>query len=177
MGADIAAAVATTKERLAQGGASARGADRPATATIEGGLACRVDGPDGWSVSTDMPAAVGGNADAPSPGWLLLAAWAACTATVIAMRAAELGISLDEIEVVAESESDLRGLLGVDDDVAPGPLAARLRIRIDGAGADPAELRELVDWADRHSVVADALRRAIPTTTELEEPRVEKPVA
>ena len=72
MGADIAAAVATTKERLAQGGASARGADRPATATIEGGLACRVDGPDGWSVSTDMPAAVGGNADAPSPGWLLL---------------------------------------------------------------------------------------------------------
>src|SRR6266545_904040 len=137
-------------------------------AALDRGLACRVEGPDGWSVATDMPAGVGGGGAAPTPGWLLRAAWAACEATVIAMRAAELGIPLDRIEVVAESESDLRGLLGADESVPAGPLGARSRIRVAAAGVEPERLRELVDWADRHSAVADALRRELATTIELE---------
>ena len=168
MSTDISQAIATTKAKLAAGPGAASGPDRPATATLEVGLACRVDGGNEWSVHTDMPAAVGGTGAAPSPGWLLRAAWAACEATVIAMRAAELGIRLDRIEVVAESESDMRGLLGVDDGISPGPLAAHIRIRIATEDADAERVRALVEWADRHSAVADALRRTVATTIEVE---------
>ena len=67
----------------------------PITAVMEGGLKCRATGESGQSVITDMPQAVGGDGSAPSPGWLSRAALATCDATRIALRAAELGMSLD----------------------------------------------------------------------------------
>jgi uncharacterized OsmC-like protein len=134
---------------------------------VEDRLRCRVEGPDGWALVTDMPTAVGGEGSAPTPGWLIRAAWASCAATAIAMRAAELGISLTRLEVTAESESDMRGLLGLGDGVPPGPQSARMRLRIAANGTDEQRLRELVEWADRHSPVGDALRRAVPTELEI----------
>src|SRR4051794_7791107 len=45
--------------------------DSAATASLEDGLRVNVVGPAGESVTTDMPASVGGAASAPSAGWLL----------------------------------------------------------------------------------------------------------
>ena len=115
-----------------------------------------------------MPPPVGGAGSAPTAGWVLRAAWAACDATAIAMRAAELGIALRRLEVVAESESDFRGLLGLGDGVPPGPLRARIQVRIAADGAEAEQLREIVEWADRHSPVGDALRRSVPVEIEVE---------
>lgn len=70
----------------------ARYTDRPATARVEAGLRVTAEGPDGRLLVTDMPAAVGGEGSAPSPGWMLRAAHAACDATLVAMRAAQQGI-------------------------------------------------------------------------------------
>jgi uncharacterized OsmC-like protein len=84
------------------------------------------------------------------------------------MRAAELGVPLQSLEVTVESESDDRGLLGMDDAIPAGPLSSRIRVRIAAAGVDPQRLRELVEWADHHSPVTDAIRRAVPTTVEVE---------
>ncbi|MGH8827591.1 MAG: OsmC family protein, partial [Jiangellaceae bacterium] len=142
--------------------------DRPATAVIEDGLRCRVEGPEGAVVVTDMPAAVGGGGSAPSPGWHARAAQASCDATVIAMRAADLGIPLQRLEVFVDSESDDRGLLGMDDAVPAGPLNSRVRVQVSAEGVDPERLRELVEWADRHSPVSDAFRRPVPTTVEVD---------
>jgi uncharacterized OsmC-like protein len=114
-----------------------------------------------------MPGAVGGDASAPTPGWLMRAAWASCAATAIAMRAAELGISLTRLDVTAESESDMRGLLGLGKGVAAGPHRARIQVRIAAEDADAERLHELVAWADRHSPVGDALRRAVPIELEV----------
>ena len=136
--------------------------DRPATAVMEDGLRCRAEGGDGWAIVTDMPAAVGGSGSAPTPGWLIRAALASCAATTIAMRAAELEIPLSRLEVTAESETDMRGLLGVGDGVEPGPATARLRVELEAEGADPQRLEELVEWADGHSPVGDCVRRAVP---------------
>lgn len=143
--------------------------DRPATAVIEAGLRCRVEAPDGTSVVTDMPTSVGGGDTAPTPGWLTRAGQAGCEATVIAMRAAELGVPLERVEVTVDSESDDRGLLGVDDSVPPGPYGVRIAVTITSA-ADPAALQEIVHWADRHSPTSDALRRAVPVTVEVRTP-------
>jgi uncharacterized OsmC-like protein len=141
--------------------------DRPAVAVMEDGLRCRAEGGDGWAVVTDMPAPVGGGGAAPTPGWLIRAALASCAATTIAMRAAELEIPLSQLEVTAESETDMRGLLGAGDDIDPGPARALLRVRLAADAADERELRELVEWADSHSPVGDGVRRAIPVELEI----------
>jgi uncharacterized OsmC-like protein len=167
MTTDIALALVQTKTALASNGNAGPSTDRPATAVMQDGLRCRVEGPDGWQVFTDMPSPVGGAASAPTAAWVLRAAWAACDATVIAMRAAELGIELDELEVIAESESDFRGLLGVGEDVLPGPVSATIRVRIAADGVEQDRLREIVEWADAHSPVGDALRRQVPVAVEV----------
>ncbi len=141
--------------------------DRPAVAMMEDGLRCRAEGGDDWAVVTDMPAAVGGGGAAPTPGWLIRAALASCAATTIAMRAAELDIALTRLEVTAESETDMRGLLDVGDDVEPGPVGARLRVRLAADDAAEQRLEELVEWADSHSPVGDCVRRAVPVELEI----------
>lgn len=141
--------------------------DRPATAVMEDGLRCRAEGGDGWAIVTDMPAAVGGGGSAPTPGWLIRAALASCAATTIAMRAAELEITLTRLEVTAESETDMRGLLGVGSGVEPGPATARLRVELAAEGADEQRLHELVGWADNHSPVGDCVRRAVPVELDI----------
>lgn len=144
----------------------ARYTDSPATAVLESGLAVTVRGPNGMSVHTDMPKSVGGGDGSPSPGWLLRGAQASCLATLIAMRAAQQGVELGRIEVVVDSESDDRGILGLDDSVPAGPLSSRARVRI-GRNSPPAEqLDAILRWAEVHCPVQDALRRAIPCTVE-----------
>lgn len=55
--------------------------DSAATAVREDGLRFRIDGP--WaSLTSDMAESVGGGTSAPSPGWLLRGALAACDATL-----------------------------------------------------------------------------------------------
>jgi uncharacterized OsmC-like protein len=138
--------------------------DRPAIATVTSGLRCEARGPKGELLVTDMPPAIDGEGSAPTPGWFLRAALASCDATVITMRAAQLGITLERLEVEVGGTSDHRGLLGVDDRIPAGPLALHVTVRIAAPGASDAQLHELVAWSERHSPVGDALRRALPVT-------------
>jgi uncharacterized OsmC-like protein len=164
----IGHSIETARQYLVEHPEEARYTDTAALATVEGGLRCRVDGPNGAAVYTDMPTGVGGESTAPSPGWLLRAGQASCDATLIMMRAAELGIPLQRVEVVVDSESDDRGILAMDDDVPAGPLSTRTRVRIKADEVEPQVLRELVEWAERHSPVSDSLRRVVPMTVEVE---------
>jgi uncharacterized OsmC-like protein len=148
---------------------NARSKDKMAVAVVEEGLRCRAEGPDGAVLITDMPKTIGGGGAAPTPGWFLRAALANCDATVIAMRAAQLGVVLSRLEVAVDSESDDRGLLGVEgSDALPGPASMRVRVRIAADGVPPEQLRQLVGWAEAHSPVGDAVRRAVPSTIEVE---------
>lgn len=126
------------------------------------------EGPNGAVLVSDMPKGIGGGGTAPTPGWFLRAALANCDATVIAMRAAQLGVVLTRLEVTVDSESDNRGLLGVGDVAPAGPLSMRVHVRVAADNAPPELLRQIVDWAESHSPVGDALRRAIPCRTEIE---------
>lgn len=146
----------------------ARSADVPATATVEGGLRIRAAGPDGRLLITDMPAVVGGGGSAPSPGWMLRAAHAACDATLVAMCAAQEGIHLTTLQVTVGSESDDRGLLGMDGSTPAGPLAISVHYRLAADGVPADRLRALIDRAEAHSPVGDAVRRAVPVTVDVE---------
>jgi uncharacterized OsmC-like protein len=153
---------------LTENPAKCRYTDKAAVAVVEDGLRCRADGPNGAILISDMGKAIGGGGSAPSPGWLFRAALANCDATVIAMRAAQLGVTLSTLEVTVDSESDDRGLLGMDDATSAGPLNVRIRVHIGANGVTPEQLREIVDWAGAHSPLADAVRRAVPCKTEVE---------
>ena len=146
----------------------ARSTDSTASAVMEGGLRARVVGPGGVTVHSDMPTAVGGGGTAPSPGWLLRAALAACDATLVAMEAARVGLELASLEVEVGSESDDRGLLGVGDGIPAGPLAVRTVIRVAVSAADQERLAAVLAAAEAHSPVADALRRSVAVETRVE---------
>ncbi len=159
---DIAVAIAEARSWVAANRTEARYRDGAASAVIDDGLRVQVTAPDGRSIATDMTEGVGGGNTAPSPGWLLRAANASCIATLIAMRAAELGVRLDGLEVVVDSESDDAGLLDIDADVPPGPLSMRVAVRLAGASAPDDEVRAIVSWGVQHCPVCDAVKRAVP---------------
>ncbi|CAN5841908.1 hypothetical protein BH18ACT6_BH18ACT6_17170 [soil metagenome] len=141
--------------------------DSVATAKIVDGLNIRVEGTNGESLSTDMPSGVGGGALAPSPGWYFRASLAACLSSLAAMRAAQLGIGDLTCEVEVDGESDDRGILGLDDSIAAGPLAMRIRVRLSANNADAITLTDLTKWAVDHCPVSDAVRRAVPIELEI----------
>ena len=146
---------------------AARSTDSLATATLVEGLVVKVTGPDDETITTDMVPSVGGTASAPSPGWLLRAAEASCVATLIAMRAAMLAVQLTDLEVSADSESDDRGLLGMDADVPAGPLSGRIVVRLAALGTDDATLEAIARWGITHCPVHDALERAVPVAHDI----------
>ncbi|OGN82228.1 MAG: hypothetical protein A2X23_03850 [Chloroflexi bacterium GWC2_73_18] len=165
---EIRVAMARAIGYLAEHPDEARYTDSWAMATWEGELRCAVAGPGGERLAVDMPKGVGGGAAAPSPGWILRAAAASCDVALIAMRAAQLGVELSRLEVTADSESDDRGILGMDQAVPAGPLSSRTRITIAAEGVPEETLRDIVRWADEHAPVGDAIRRAVPRAVEVE---------
>lgn len=164
----IQQALARLRTQIAAQPEKARARPGPTTARIVQGLQCEVRGPNGEAVRTDMAPAMGGEASAPAPGWLMRASLASCTATCIAMRAATLGVELTLLEVTVESEADQRGMLGMDERIAPGPSAITARVRIGAAGVPADELRALAEWADRHAPVASTARGSPRYSLEVE---------
>ena len=159
---DIRTAIASVIDHYLAHPQEAESEDKPARAVLESGLRIRVEGPGSWSVTIDMPSALGGAGTAPSPGWLRRAAQAACEATMIAIRAAQEGLVLDSLEVVVGSISDDRGMLGVVEGVHAGPSESSARVTISAREASAEKLRQVIEWAEAHSPVTDALCRAVP---------------
>jgi uncharacterized OsmC-like protein len=166
----IRTAIEGASAYLTQHPDEARYTDSVACASLEDGLRVQVTGASGETLVTDMPSAVGGSGAAPSPGWYLRAATAACVTSLAAMRAAQLGWSGLQCTVEVDSESDDRGVLGLDASVPAGPLSMRIRVAVaaDGIGLD--QLEELAVWAVDHCPVSDAVRRGVPVHIEMAEP-------
>jgi len=162
----IRTAIETASGHLTEHPEAAIATDAAATAVREEGLRFRVEGPNGAVVS-DMSKSVGGGAAAPTPGWLLRASLAACDATLVAMEAARDNIELTELSVAVESESDFRGVLGVDDTIHAGPRSVSVRIELASPDADEEQLREIVRRAEARSPVRDAMAREVTMSTDV----------
>jgi uncharacterized OsmC-like protein len=162
----IGDAVAAATTYLTEHPDEARYRDSAATATLGEGLAVDVRGADGATIRTDMPPGIGGGGSAPSPGWYLRAAEAACVASLIGIRAGAMGIELRHVEVSVDSESDDRGILGMDAAIPAGPLSTRVAVVVDAAHRHE-ELDALVRWAVAHCPVTDAVLRAVPLEVDV----------
>ncbi len=165
---DVGGAIERLSAAISADPLKARARNMPATARLVEGLQCEVSGPYNERLITDMAPAIGGAASGPNPGWLLRGALASCTATVIAMRAAKLGVALGSLEVTVETDSDLRGILGLDESVSSGHGPVRIKVKISSPTASPDVLREIVTWADRHSPVTCTVRQAPECSLEID---------
>ena len=163
----IRAAIEGAGAYLAEHPDEARYTDSLATARLGDALHVRVEGPNGERIETDMPAGIGGLGAAAGPGWLFRAAVAACVASLVGMRAAQLGLTGLRCEVEVDSESDDRGILGLDDAVPAGPASMRICLRLAADDADQAQLEQLAAWAVDHCPVADAVRRVVDVRVEV----------
>ena len=88
-------------------------------------------------------------------------------ATSIVMEAALRGIAIARLEVEAHSESDARGMLGVEN-VPAGPMRFWLKIALEAPDASQAELRALVASADAHSPMTNGMRRQLDVGTDFQ---------
>jgi uncharacterized OsmC-like protein len=163
----IAEAVDRANRYLTEHPDEARYRDSAARAHLEQGLVVDVTGPTGESLRTDMPTGIGGGASAPSPGWFMRAAAASCIASLVAIRAASLGIELRSVDVEVDSESDDRGILGLDLDVPAGALSVKAVVDIDAPDANRGTIEALAAWALDHCPVTDTVRREVAFELEL----------
>lgn len=100
---------------------------------------------------------------APTPVEWLLHALAACITAGIANIAAARGVRLTKVESHVEGDIDLRGILGISDDVRNGFESMRIDFQIEG-DAPPEKLREIVEQGRARSAVFDVLTRGVPVT-------------
>ena len=145
----------------------ARKTNASATAVLGKGLQCEITGPDGERAMSDMPPPMGGESAGPNPGWFLRASMASCLATTIAARAAVTGIVVERLVVSAHSESDLRGLLGIDN-VSAALMDLRVEVSITAPAATPQQLGELIAWAESHAPVTCTVRAAAMSVLNVE---------
>ena len=166
---DIAASVERASAYLTEHPSDARYRDSHARARLSAGLRVEVAGPGGERLTTDMPKGIGGGASMPSPGWYFRAAAAACVASLIGIRAAMTGVELpdDAIEVTVDSESDDRGILGLDDRIPAGALSIRVVVAVQGGAPGRDVVEALASWAVEHCPVTDTAARIVPIEVRL----------
>jgi uncharacterized OsmC-like protein len=100
---------------------------------------------------------VGGAGTAACSGDLLLGALSACAQITCQMVAAAMGIPTERIEVTVEGDLDLRGTLGIAEDVPVGFQRIRLRFDIEAPQATPEQLRGLREKTEQYCVVMQTL--------------------
>jgi uncharacterized OsmC-like protein len=147
--------------------------DHPAIARWQRGLKINVRPPKGdVAILTDLPAEVGGDGEGVTPGWLMRAGLAACTASSILLIAAAEGIQIESLELTAGTRSDVRGLLGMADEhgapVSAAYSVVRLLVRASAPGVSRERLQALIERANHQSPVASALQQSVPLELHIE---------
>lgn len=104
-----------------------------------------------------------GEDKAPNPVEWLLHALIGCMTTTTAYHAAARGITIDAIDSKIEGDLDLRGFLGLSQDVRKGYSAIRVHMRVK-TKADPATIKSL----SAMSPVFDTVSRSVPVTVDVE---------
>src|SRR5262249_52663641 len=91
---------------------------------------------------------------------------ASCLTSGLGNIAAVRKITLESVESRVEGDIDLRGILGLSDEVRNGFEQIRVSFRVRG-DASPEELRRLVQQAVARSAVYDVLTRGVPINVDV----------
>ena len=103
-----------------------------------------------FTVPVDEPLELLGSNTAPNPQEYLMTALNACLAVGYAANAALKGITLDKLEIESKADVDLRGFLGLSDEVNPGCDRIEYVVRVSGDGT-PEQYREIHEIVQKTS--------------------------
>lgn len=113
-----------------------------------------------FTADADHPAVLCGEDKSPTPVEYVLHALAACLTAGVANIAAARGVVLQSVTSSLEGDMDLRGILGLSNEVRNGFSSIRVGFTIKGDA--PAEkLQEIVQQACARSAVLDILRNGV----------------
>ncbi len=114
-----------------------------------------------FTFDADHPQVLVGRDQGPTPVEFLLHAIAACITAGIGNIAAARGVTLFEVESTVEGDIDLRGILGLSEEVRNGYEQLRVNVSIKG-DASPEKLARIVEQSRARSAVYDVLTNGIP---------------
>ena len=134
-----------------------------ATTKWEGYVRCTANVRDFETMVIDEPAAFGGGDAAMSPADVVLVALGTCQEIMYAALASAMDIQLDECKVEVTADLNLKGLMGMDTEVAPGLLAMDYHVHLKSPASDE-QLKELIDIVERQCPLLDTLTREVKVT-------------
>jgi uncharacterized OsmC-like protein len=122
-----------------------------------------------FTAEAGEPAILCGTDTGPNPAEYLLHALAACLTTSLVFVAAARKVPLTRVESTLEGDMDVRGALGLDDEVPNRFTDIRVTFTVEGDA--PAEkLREVVRRATARSAVFDSITSGVPVHVDVVTP-------
>jgi uncharacterized OsmC-like protein len=117
-------------------------------------------------IDAGEPAVLLGHDHGANPAEALLHALAACLTTSIVYVAAARKVKLASVESTLQGEMDVRGCLGLSDEVRNGFERVNVTFSVTG-DASPEQLREVVARARARSAVYDMVSNGVPVSVEV----------
>jgi uncharacterized OsmC-like protein len=115
----------------------------------------------------DEPPVLLGKNQGANPVEYLLVALSGCLTTSMIAHAAARGIEIKGVQSRYEGDLDLRGFLGISEDVPVGYQNIRVYFKIDG-NLSPQQKEDLVRMAQKYSPVFNTITRSAPVSVQLE---------
>jgi len=120
-----------------------------------------------FEIHVDEPMVLLGRDQAPNPAEYLLTALAACVTSSLVYHAAARGIKVEEIESQVEGDADVRGFLGLDENVRKGFQNIRITLAIRADVSDE-QIQELANLGTGFSPVFDSVTNGVPVMVRTE---------
>lgn len=114
-----------------------------------------------FKLDADEPPALAGGDIGPNPVEYLLKALAGCLTSTLVYHAALRGIKIEELEAELEGDIDLRGFLGLSDDVKRGYEEIRVNYKIKTDEKNLERLKALSKLSPVFDVVSKGTRVSI----------------
>lgn len=111
--------------------------------------------------TSDHPAVLCGEDAGPTPVEWVLHALASCLMAGIANIASARGVNLHEMEATVEGDIDLRGILGLSNEVRNGYRGVRVSFDIK-SDASPETMMKIVAQSQARSAVLDIVTNGVP---------------
>lgn len=124
------------------------------------GVQCSAQVRDFPSMIIDELPGLGGKNAGPNPVELLLVAMGTCQEVMYSAYASVMGINLESVKVTLKGDMDLKGMLGLDENIPSGYNKISFKTSIQ-SDADEETLMSLIAAVEDHCPVMDTILREI----------------
>ena len=119
-----------------------------------------------YTVDADHPQVFAADDNAATPVEIVLAGLASCLTAGVAAVAQARKVQLRSVSATLEAGMDVRGILGVDEDVRNGFDGIKVTYKID-ADASPDDIKAIVAQSQKRSAVFDIIANPTNVTVEV----------